>query len=110
LLAAYAASKSYILSLGEALNVELAPAVTVTVLSPGLMDTGFNAASGYTTSERLKSTMLPTAEVAKIGLDALLEGRSSVVAGKKNARGAFLSRFFSRHALAERIYRGKAIE
>jgi uncharacterized protein len=108
LLAAYAASKSYILSLGEALNVELAPSVAVTVLSPGLMDTGFSAASGYKTPDRLKKTILSTAEVAKIGLEALFEGRSSVVAGKKNARGAFMTRFLSRHALAERVFRSKS--
>jgi len=37
LLAAYGAAKAYILSFGEALNLELGPEVGVTVLSPGLM-------------------------------------------------------------------------
>lgn len=40
LLSAYAAAKAYVLAFGEALQVELAPAVTVTVLSPGLMIPG----------------------------------------------------------------------
>jgi hypothetical protein len=84
LLAAYAASKAYILSLGEALNIEMAPKVGVTVLSPGLMDTGFNAASGYETPKALQRLVLPTQEVATIGLDALFSGKSSVVPGNRN--------------------------
>lgn len=98
-------SKAYIVSLSEALNVELAPQVMVTVLSPGLMDTGFNAASGYETSEQMQKLVLPTARVAAIGLHALFKGRSGVVAGKRNAIGAFASRLFSRHFLAKQIYR-----
>ena len=39
--AAYGAAKAYALSLGEALHVELAPKVGVTVLSPGPMETGW---------------------------------------------------------------------
>lgn len=45
LMAANAASKAYVLSLGEALNVELGPKVGVIVLSPGYMKNGFDAAS-----------------------------------------------------------------
>lgn len=47
LLAAYGAAKAFVLSFGEALHAELAPKVSVTVLSPGLMDTGFFEVSGY---------------------------------------------------------------
>jgi short-subunit dehydrogenase len=96
LLAAYAASKAYVRSLGEALNVELAPKVGVTVLSPGLMDTGFNAASGFRTPESFRRAVLAPAEVAKIGLDAMFHGRSSVVAGRLNTLMAFTQRFLSR--------------
>jgi short-subunit dehydrogenase len=84
LLAAYAASKAYILSLGEALNIELAPAVGVTVLSPGLMDTGFNAASGYETPKALRRLVRPPKKVARIGIDALFKGKTSVIAGRTN--------------------------
>ena len=96
LLAAYAAAKAYVLSLGEALHAELAPKVSVTVLSPGLMDTGFNAASGYETPASLKRTVLPPAKVAAIGLDALFAGRATVVAGGLNRLTALFLRLVPR--------------
>ena len=101
LLAAYAASKAYVLSLGEALNVELAPKVGVTVLSPGLMDTGFNAASGFRTPKALKSMILTPEKVAGIGLDALFAGKSGVIAGGANKVMGFSSRLLSRHLAAK---------
>ncbi len=101
LLAAYSASKAYVLSLGEALNVELGPQVGVTVLSPGLMDTGFNAASGFETPAAMQRLVLDPAKVARIGLEALFAGKSSVVAGRMNAVMAFSSRLMSRHSAAK---------
>jgi short-subunit dehydrogenase len=105
LLAAYGASKAYVLSLGEALNVELGPKVSVTVLSPGLMDTGFNAASGYVTPEAMRSMILPTARVAEIGLKAMFAGKPSVIAGRLNNLMAFSARFVSRSLSARATYR-----
>ena len=104
LLAAYGASKAYVLSLGEALHVEFAPKVGVTVLSPGLMDTGFNAASGFRTPPSLARTQLPPAPVTPIGLDALFAGRPSVVAGRGDKALAFSSRLLSRHFAARTSY------
>ncbi|MCC5969997.1 MAG: SDR family NAD(P)-dependent oxidoreductase [Pararhodobacter sp.] len=104
-MAAYGAAKAYALSFGEAVHVELAPKVIVTVLTPGLMDTGFNAASGFQTPPGLRRTMLAPEEVARIGLDALFAGKSGVVAGRINAIMAFGSRFLSRHAAAKAAHR-----
>ena len=100
-LAACAASKAFVLSFGEALHAELAPDVVVTVLSPGLMDTGFNDASGYTTPSALDRMKLAPAAVAKIGFDALFAGRSGVVAGRLNKLMALGSRMIPRHAAAK---------
>lgn len=105
LLAAYGASKAYVLSLGVALNVELAPQVGVTVLSPGYMETGFSAASGFKASPSLRRGALKSDDVAKIGLDALFAGRSSIMAGRVNAFGALATRLISRHALARQVFR-----
>ncbi len=102
--AAYGASKAYVLSLGEALHVELAPKVGVTVLSPGLMDTGFNAVSGFQVSSSLKRTEMLPAEVARIGLDMMFAGKPSVVAGRLNKAMAFSSRILSRHFAAKTSY------
>ena len=100
LLAAYGGSKAYILSLGEALHVELAPKVGVTVLSPGLMDTGFGPASGFQPTASLRRLELAPATVAGIGLETMFAGRSSVVTGRVNKMMAFSSRMMSRHLAA----------
>lgn len=104
-MAAYGAAKAYALSLGEAVHVELAPDVVVTVLTPGLMDTGFNAASGFRTPPGLRRTILAPEQVARIGLNALFAGKSGVVAGRLNAIMAFSSRLLPRHSAAKGAYR-----
>ena len=104
LMAAYAAAKAYVLSFGEALHVELAPYVVVTVLSPGLMATGFNEASGYETPASLKRMELLPTKVATIGLDALFAGKSGTIAGKLNKMMAFSSRLLPRHFAAKSSY------
>ena len=105
LLAAYGAAKHYVLALGVALHVELAPKVVVTVVSPGLMDTGFNEVSGFQPKASLKPTIVSPAEVAKAGLKAMFAGKSSVVVGKLNRLTAFANRFTSRHMQAKLTYR-----
>lgn len=104
LLSAYAAAKAYVLAFGEALHVELAPTVTVTVLSPGLMDTGFNATSGYSTPGSLKRMEMLPSDVARIGLDALFAGKSGVIAGRLNKVMALASRVLPRHFSAKSQY------
>ncbi len=105
LAAAYSAAKAYVLSLGVALHVELAPNVVVTVLSPGLMDTEFHEVAGYTVKPSMRRTVLPTERVAAIGLDAMFAGRSSVVAGRLNRIGAFSTRLMSRSLQARMVYK-----
>lgn len=104
LFSAYAAAKAYVLAFGEALHVELSPTVTVTVLSPGLMNTGFNAASGYRTPGSLKRMEMSPTAVARIGLDALFAGKSGVIAGRLNKVMALASRVVSRHFAAKSQY------
>jgi len=103
--AAYGAAKAFVLSLGEALHVELAPRVGVTVLSPGLMDTGFAAVSGYKPPASVRRTILSPERVAHIGLEALFAHKSSVVAGGLNKMLAFCSRLMSRHLQAKLVFR-----
>ena len=105
LMAAYAAAKAYVLSLGEALHVELAPKVGVTVLSPGIMDTGFGSASGLSISEGMRRTLLSPTIVARIGLDALFAGKSSVIAGRLNQFATAIGGLFSRQARARLSFR-----
>jgi len=105
-LAAYAASKAYVLSLGEALHTELkAKNVTVTVLSPGVTETGFFDAAGEAPSAAMKRMMMKPRPVVDIGLDALAAGRSAVIAGKANSIAAFTTRLFSRQQASRIAYR-----
>jgi short-subunit dehydrogenase len=95
--AAYAATKAYVRNLGEALHAEMAPRqVVVTVLSPGLMDTGFLNASGQQPSDGMKRSMTTPGMSAEVGLEALFAGRQSVVAGTMNKVVATVSRLIPR--------------
>ena len=81
--ATYAASKAFVHSFAEGVREELkATGVTVTSLMPGPTDTEFfaRARMGDTKLGRMDDKDDPR-DVARDGVDALLAGRSSVVAG-----------------------------
>lgn len=104
--AAYAASKAYVLSLGEALHTELAPhGVVVSVLSPGITDTEFFSAAGTEPNAMMRRLMMAPRPVVDIGLATLFKGDSAVVAGALNRVIAFVSRLFPRQMLSRVTYR-----
>jgi uncharacterized protein len=95
--AAYAATKAYVLALGEALHDELRPhGVIVTTLCPGHTATGFDAAAGATASAILRLLTMKPRPVAASGIRALLQGRATVVAGLSNKIAAFSNRLTPR--------------
>ena len=95
--AAYAATKAYVLALGEALHDELRPhGVIVTTLCPGHTATGFDAAAGATASAILRLLTMKPRPVAASGIRALLQGRAMVVAGLSNKMAAFSNRLTPR--------------
>ena len=99
--AAYAAAKSYVLSLGEALHYELrGSGVRCTVLCPGVTRTEFFVVSGQQMTPFQRSTAMESADVVRIGIKALLRGRSSVVPGGLNALFAWGTRLLPRQVLA----------
>lgn len=95
LLANYSASKAYILTLGEALYVEMKPhGVDVLVVSPGLTDTDMPAKMPVNFN-KLPITKHKPAKVARTALGAL--GRKpTVVPGLINKMYAFENRFMPR--------------
>lgn len=105
ILSVYGAAKAFVLSLGEALHVELGPHVNVTVLSPGFMDTDFSHAAGYPAPAWARRTRLSPVKVANIGLAAMFAGKPSVIAGRINRFVAFFGRFLSRHRQAKMVFR-----
>lgn len=95
--AAYAASKSYVLHLGEALNYELkSSGVNVTVLNPGITATEFLKVSGQKTTLYQKVFMMQSYPVALTGIKAMFAKRSSVIAGIANKLTMLISKFAPR--------------
>ena len=91
----YSASKAYILTLGEALNVELKPlGIDVSVLSPGLTDTPMtqNMAVDF---NKMPITRHEPAVVARVGLNAL-GNKATVVPGFINKFYAWENRLIPR--------------
>jgi short-subunit dehydrogenase len=86
LMAAYYASKAYVLSLSEALTNETAgTGVTVTCLCPGPTRTGFQDRARMQESRLLTTLSLMSAEdVARAGYEGMKAGRAIVVPGLVN--------------------------
>ncbi|MGH8482195.1 MAG: SDR family NAD(P)-dependent oxidoreductase [Nevskiaceae bacterium] len=83
--AAYSAAKSYVRSFSQALNFELrGTGVSSTVISPGITATEFLKVSGQKPTAYQRLMMMSSAEVARIGVRAMLKGRYSIVPGFLN--------------------------
>jgi short-subunit dehydrogenase len=91
--AVYAAAKAYVLRLGEALHRELErDGVTVTVLCPGMSDTGFATAARQKITPALKLLMMQPGPVVRAGIRALQARRISVVPGWANKASVMFTR------------------
>jgi short-subunit dehydrogenase len=95
-MAAYFASKAYVLSLGEALAYELRrTGVSVTTLCPGATATKFFTVAGADNSvmaQRLRR-MMRAEDVARLGYQGLAAGRRVVITGAVNRLLAFAGRY-----------------
>jgi uncharacterized protein len=95
-MAAYFASKAYVLSLGEALAYELrGTGVSVTTLCPGATATAFFAIAGAGNSAMARRfrRMMDPAEVARQGYRGLAAGRRVVITGVMNRIVALAGRY-----------------
>ena len=100
-MAVYFATKSYVLSFGEAIAYELrGSGVTVTVLCPGATATDFFKVAGA--GENALGPMMSAAAVARIGYRALQSGRRVKIAGAMN-RAMIAGARLAPHALTLRI-------
>lgn len=85
--AVYCAAKAYVLSFSEAIAEELrGTGVTVTTLCPGATATEFSERAGIENVRafQYKSLVMDARQVARIGYNAMLKGRTLVVAGMLN--------------------------
>ena len=104
-MAAYGASKAYVLNFSEALAMELRDdGVTVSCLSPGPTDTAFFGAidqKGPAPNDHFRKEVRDTArEVAAIGLETVRSGKLSHIVGVKNYLRAWSGRLVSRAMVA----------
>jgi uncharacterized protein len=98
-MAAYYASKAYVLSLSEAIAEEVAGSgVTVTAFCPGPTHTGFTAAAGMRSARWFGRASMHADAVARMGHRAFRQGRRVAVAGRRNQSLAFLTRLVPRFA------------
>jgi short-subunit dehydrogenase len=95
--AVYAATKSYVLLLGEALHQELDPhGVAVTALCPGPAATSFAEVAGAKSSPLLNMMTMDPQTVAEVGIRAMLSRRATRVPGFLNKAIVFLDRLMPR--------------
>jgi len=107
LMAAYYASKAYVLSLSEALAEEVrGSGVTVTVLCPGPSATGFQARAAMEESQLFqRMAVMDAGTVARIGYRAMQAGQTVVIPGWQNRIMALAPRFAPR-AVTARMVKG----
>jgi short-subunit dehydrogenase len=90
--AGYSAAKAHVLALSEAVHAEVKDqGVTVTVVCPGPVPSGFQEASdaGYFAERLPKFTFVEPERVARDGIRAAAEGRISVIPGGPKVRLAY---------------------
>ena len=101
LMAAYYASKAYVLRLSEAVANELkGTGVTMTVLCPGATRTRFEQRAGLDLSRLFKWVPVSDAQtVASAGYRGMKQGKTQVIPGVLNRLVVFSTRFVPRRAL-----------
>ncbi len=98
LMAVYYATKAYVLSFSEALANELkGSGVTVTALCPGPTESGFQKRAAMEDSGLVKGKkLMDSSTAARVGYQALLDGKTVVVPGLTNKLLAASTRFTPR--------------
>jgi uncharacterized protein len=107
LYASYSAAKSFVLNFTEAISYELrGSGVSATALSPGIVATEFLQVAGQQATRYQRRAMMDSPTVARIGVEAMLRGRPSMVPGRLNAASVWSNRLLPRRlsaALAHRL-------
>ena len=110
-MAVYFATKAYVLSFSDALSEELrGTGVTVTSLSPGPVETGFQRRAGMRT-ERFSGPVKPwtaAADRGRAGWAAFSKGERMVVPGWSNKLAAYGGRATPRRLLLPLLKRAMA--
>jgi uncharacterized protein len=101
LMAVYYATKAYVLSFSEALASEVAGGgVTVTALCPGPTKTEFQIRAGIANTPMFQNRAMSSEKAARLGYEAMMRGKRTIVTGFSNKLSAFGTRFVPRRATA----------
>ncbi len=103
LMAAYYASKAYVIRLSRAINKELRKEksnIKISILCPGPVDTNFNNVANVV----FKAPSMPSEKVAKYGIDKALKGKLIIVPGFLNKCVRFFSKILPDAILEEVAY------
>ena len=105
----YSAAKSFILNFTEALSYELRGSrVVATALSLGSWPPSSSRCPASRPPRYQRLVMMDSPTVARIGVDAMLKSRPSLVPGRLNAAGVWANRLLPHRAsaaLANRLMR-----
>lgn len=103
--AIYYASKAFVLHFSEALAEELTDSsVTVTCLSPGPVETGFQKRAHSGGSSRANAPLyMDVTDVARIGYEGMKQGRRIVIPGWKNRLLTELLRLVPRNTVTRTV-------
>lgn len=105
-LAAYAASKSYVLNFSDAIAMELEEyGISVSCYSPGLTDTGFFDSANISKDDKFyeKKGRVSPKNVARDAVEKMLKGRLSSIYGLKNKSMVLGSRLSPSRKFTARI-------
>ncbi len=106
LMAAYYASKAYVLSFSEALANEVrGTGVTVTALAPGPTRTGFQKRGQLEDSRLVQGQIADAASVALAGYHGLMAGKTIVIPGFTNKLVPWIARVSPRGAVTRVVRR-----
>ena len=103
LMAAYYASKSYVIRLSRAINKEIKKKksnVKISILCPGPVDTNFNNVAKVV----FKAPSMPSEKVAKYGIDKTLKGKLIIIPGVLNKSVRIFSKIVPDCILEECAY------
>jgi short-subunit dehydrogenase len=103
LLSVYAATKAFILSFTDSLINELeGTGVTVTALIPGPTRTDFFRKAHASQTKVAQNDLADPADIARIGYEALLQGKHHAVTGSSVKADVIMSNILSRESVASR--------
>jgi short-subunit dehydrogenase len=102
----YYATKAFLLSFSQAIDYELKPlGITVTTLCPGPTESEFKVRAGSQRSRLFESFVMDAPRVARVGYDAMMNGKAVAIPGVRNKLIPVATRLTPRPLIARLSHR-----